>query len=49
MKLPGVGENAATAIIGTRPFGEIDDPGQVHGIGTARLDKTRLFLTITPP
>ena len=49
MKVPGVGEKTAAAIIAARPFRKIDDLVQLHGISPAKFDKMRPFLTITPP
>ncbi len=47
MTLPGVGEKTANDIIGSRPFQKIDDLLRVPGIGPAKLEKIRPFLTVT--
>ncbi len=48
MRLPGIGEVRALAIIGARPFSEVDDLTRVHGIGPATLEKLREWLRVGP-
>jgi len=48
--LPGVGPATAAAIVAYRdqhgPFGSVDDLGNVHGIGPAKLDGVRDLVTV---
>ena len=48
--LPGVGPATAAAIVAYRdehgPFGSVDDLGDVHGIGPAKLDAIRDLVTV---
>lgn len=46
MTLPGIGEKTANDIIGGRPFQKIEDLLRVPGIGPAKLEKIRPFLTV---
>lgn len=48
MRLPGIGEVTANAIIENRPFKTIDDLDRVPGIGEATLKRIRPFLMLTP-
>lgn len=48
MKLPGVGEKTADAIIEARPFKTVDDLGKVQGLGPKSLEKLKPFLEIAP-
>ncbi len=49
MTLPGIAEKTANAIIGTRPFGSIDDLDRVPGIGRATIEKLRPFIILGSP
>lgn len=48
MKLPGIGEKTADAIIEARPYRSVDDLGKVQGIGPKSLAKLKPFLEIAP-
>ena len=49
MRLPGVGEKTADAIIEGRPYKNIEDLDRVPGIGRKLLDSIRPYLRIGPP
>ncbi len=49
MAIPGVGEKTAAAIIGGRPFNNIQDLLRVEGIGPASLKKIAPYLSIKAP
>jgi competence protein ComEA len=50
VRLPGVGEATATAIVADRerngPFGSVDDLVRVRGIGPAKLEAVREFVVV---
>lgn len=48
MTIPGIGEVIANRIIGGRPYSSLDDLRNVDGIGPARMEKLRPFLTAGP-
>lgn len=48
MRLPGIGEKTADAIIEARPYRSVDDLGKVQGIGPKSLAKLKPFLEIAP-
>ncbi len=49
MLLPGVGEVLADRILDARPFAEVDDLLQVHGIGDTTLDQLRPYVVVDDP
>lgn len=48
MRIPGIGEVTALAIIEARPFLSVDELTRVSGIGPKSLDKFRPWLKINP-
>jgi competence protein ComEA len=48
LKLPGVGEVTALAIIEARPFASVDDLRRVSGIGPVTLERLRPHLRLDP-
>ncbi|MDA3874820.1 MAG: helix-hairpin-helix domain-containing protein [Kiritimatiellae bacterium] len=46
MRIPGVGEVTANAIIESRPFSQIGDLTRVHGIGEKTLENLRPWFTL---
>jgi competence protein ComEA len=46
MRIPGIGESTANAIIEARPFASREDLLRVRGIGPATLEKISPFLTL---
>ena len=46
MAIPGVGDVRAVEIISNRPYKEVDDLLNVHGIGTRTLENLRPWVTI---
>ena len=48
MRLPGIGEKTANAIIESRPFTSIDELDRVPGIGPVILGKIRPYLVLEP-
>jgi competence protein ComEA len=51
-RLPGIGPALATRIIEAReatPFTSVEDLRRVRGVGTAKLERMRPFVTASPP
>jgi competence protein ComEA len=48
MRIPGVGEVTANAIIEARPFRSIDDLRRVRGIGAVTLERIRPYVGVLP-
>ena len=46
MRIPGIGEVTANAIIEGRPYSSVDDLLRVHGIGKIRLERLRPWMTL---
>lgn len=45
-ELPGVGPSLAEKIIAARPFSSVDDLDNVPGVGTAKMERLRPFVTV---
>lgn len=48
MRIPGVGEITANAIIEGRPYRNVDELMRVRGIGPKKLERIRPWVTLTP-
>jgi endonuclease YncB( thermonuclease family) len=48
MRIPGIGEGYANAIIENRPYGAVDELLRVQGIGPKRLERIRRWVEIAP-
>jgi competence ComEA-like helix-hairpin-helix protein len=46
MRIPGIGEHYANAIIEHRPYGTVEDLLRVPGIGEKRLARLREWVTV---
>jgi DNA uptake protein ComE-like DNA-binding protein len=48
MRIPGIGEHYANAIIENRPYRAVDELLRVNGIGPKRLERLREWVKIGP-
>lgn len=48
MRIPGIGEVTANAIIEARPFGAVGELTRVRGVGAKTLESVQPYLRVTP-